>query len=464
MTKKQNFWHPNKLNYLPFQKEGIAFLEKRKGRAIIGDEPGLGKTIQVLGYIANNPDIKKVLVVCPATLKYNWYNETRKWLPANANTVAVLESKKVNLLYKETRVHIINYDIVSAWKEVLANHKFDLLVLDEAHYLKNPTAKRTKAIKFLSKKIKKIIPLTGTPAVNRPIELYNAISLVAPTLFPSYFQYAHRYCNAHHNGFGWDFSGSCREEELHTKLANIMIRRKKEDVLEELPDKRYSYIPFKLNKNCEYYKADKDFLNWIKETKGNKAVKTVSQAIFLTKITYLRKLAVEAVLEDSIAWIKDFLETGEKIIVFAIHKDIISILQNEFKKKCVVVDGSTSLPNRQKAVTDFQNKKEITVFIGNIQAAGVGITLTAASTVVFLELPWTPGELEQASDRCHRIGQKNAVNIYYLLGQDTIEEKLAQIIDSKRKVLSKIIDGKTYDDENTFDTLIKNYINERKGK
>jgi SWI/SNF-related matrix-associated actin-dependent regulator 1 of chromatin subfamily A len=243
-----------------------------------------------------------------------------------------------------------------------------------------------------------------------------------------------------------------------------MIRRKKEDVLDELPDKRYSYIPFKLNKNCEYYKADKDFLNWIKETKGNKAVKTVSQAIFLTKITYLRKLAVEAVLEDSIAWIKDFLETGEKIIVFAIHKDIISILQNEFKKKCVVVDGDTSLPNRQKAVTDFQNKKEITVFIGNIQAAGVGITLTAASTVVFLELPWTPGELEQASDRCHRIGQKNAVNIYYLLGQDTIEEKLAQIIDSKRKVLSKIIDGKTYDDENTFDTLIKNYINERKGK
>jgi SWI/SNF-related matrix-associated actin-dependent regulator 1 of chromatin subfamily A len=205
-------------------------------------------------------------------------------------------------------------------------------------------------------------------------------------------------------------------------------------------------------------------LNWIKETKGNKAVKTVSQAIFLTKITYLRKLAVEAVLEDSIAWIKDFLETGEKIIVFAIHKDIISILQNEFKKKCVVVDGSTSLPNRQKAVTDFQNKKKITVFIGNIQAAGVGITLTAASTVVFLELPWTPGELEQASDRCHRIGQKNAVNIYYLLGQDTIEEKLAQVIDSKRKVLSKIIDGKTYDDENTFDTLIKNYINERKGK
>ena len=112
MTKKQNFWHPDKLKYLPFQKEGISFLEKRKGRAIIGDEPGLGKTIQVLGYIANNPDIKKVLVVCPATLKYNWYNETLKWLPANANTVDVLESKKVDLLYKETRVHIINYDIV----------------------------------------------------------------------------------------------------------------------------------------------------------------------------------------------------------------------------------------------------------------------------------------------------------------------------------------------------------------
>lgn len=464
MTKKQNFWHPDKLKYLPFQKEGISFLEKRKGRAIIGDEPGLGKTIQVLGYIANNPDIKKVLVVCPATLKYNWYNESLKWLPKGANTINILESKKIGPLYKDIRIHIINYDIVSAWREVLSNHKFDLMVLDEAHYLKNPSAQRTKAIKFLSKKVKKIIPLTGTPAVNRPIELFNAISLVSPTLFPSYFQYAHRYCNARHNGFGWDFSGSCREDELHAKLTNIMIRRKKEDVLEELPDKRYSYIPFKLNKNCEYYKADKDFLNWIKVTKGSKAVKSVSQAIFLTKITYLRKLAVEAVLDDSIAWIKDFLETGQKIVVFAIHKDIIAILQSEFKKKCVVIDGSTTISNRQKAVNDFQKKKDISIFIGNIQAAGVGITLTAASTVVFLELPWTPGELEQACDRCHRIGQKSAVNIYYLLGQDTIEEKLAQVIDSKRKVLSKIIDGKTYDEENTFETLIQNYVNERKGK
>jgi len=459
--KVKEYWKPDKLEFLPFQKEGIAFLEMNEGKAIIGDEPGLGKTIQVLGYIANHPEIRKVLIVCPATLKYNWYNEALKWLPKKDCKIGILESKKVSPLYNDTRIYIINYDIVPAWKDILSNFTFNLMVLDEAHYLKNPSTKRTKAVKFMAKKIKQIIPLSGTPAINRPIELYNSIALVAPSMFPSYFQFAHRYCNARHNGFGWDFNGSSNEEELHDALSSIMIRRKKEDVLQELPDKRYSYIPFKLNKNSEYYKADKDFIQWIKETKGKKAAVTVSQAAVLTKITYLRKLAVEAVLDNSIDWIKDFLETDQKVVVFAIHKDIIEILRKEFKKQCVVIDGSTTIKNRQQAVEDFQNKKDVRIFIGNIKAAGVGITLSAASTVVFLELPWTPGELEQACDRCHRIGQKNAVNIYYLLGQDTIEEKLAQVIDSKRKVLSKIIDGKEFEDTETFAQLIKDY--ERKG-
>lgn len=452
-----DYWCPEGREYLPFQKEGIYFLDQLEGKAIIGDEPGLGKTIQALGYLSNHPEIKKVLLVCPATLKYNWYEEAQKWLPKNEATCVILEGKKAWELNGKARIFIINYDVIYAWMEILSNFQFDVIILDEAHYIKNPKAKRTKAVKFICKKIPKIISLTGTPAINRPIELYNMIKLIAPTMFPSYFDYAKRYCAAKYTRFGWDFTGSSNEDDLHELLSKIMIRRKKEDVLLELPDKRYSYVPFPLNKNCEYSKAENNFIAWIHDTKGKDAAMRVAQAEQLTRITYLRKLAVEAVLDDSIAWIKDFLENDQKIVVFAIHKDIVDALKTEFKGKCVVIDGRTSSLDRQKAVTEFQTNNKIKVFIGNIQAAGVGITLTAASTVAFLELPWTPGELEQACDRCHRIGQKNAVNVYYLLAKDSIEESLAQLIDAKRKTLSKIIEGYELDETKTFEELFKKY-------
>lgn len=452
-----DYWHPEGMSYLPFQKEGIFFLDQLNGKAIIGDEPGLGKTVQALGYISNHKELKNVLVVCPASLKYNWYKEIQTWVPKESRSAEILEGQTTSRLKKKTRFYIINYDIINAWKNVLSDFKFDAVVLDEAHYIKNPKAKRTKAVKFLCKGIKKIIPLTGTPAVNRPIELYNMITLIDNTMFESYFHYAKRYCDAKYTRFGWDFTGSSREDELHEHLAKIMIRRKKTEVLLQLPDKRFTYVPFKVPKGCEYEEAEKDFIGWVKETKGKEAAIRVAQAEQLTRISYLRQLAVKAVLRDSVDWIKDFIESGQKIVVFAIHKEVIDVLRKEFKKTCVVIDGTTPSANRQKAVEDFQNNDKINVFIGNITAAGVGITLTAASTVAFLELPWTPGELEQACDRCHRIGQKNAVNIYYLLAKDSIEESLAQVIDAKRKVLSKIIEGKELEETSTFAELFKKY-------
>ena len=168
-------------------------------------------------------------------------------------------------------------------------------------------------------------------------------------------------------------------------------------------------------------------------------------------------MAVEAKLPHAIEWIDDFLDTGEKLVVFCTHKFVVDALMKEFSKEAVKLDGRTSGPDRQLAVDKFQNEPETRLFVGNIQAAGVGITLTAASSVAFLELPWTSGSLRQAEDRVHRIGQKNAVNVYYLLAEYTIEEKIATLLDDKRKVLDSVLDGKETEDSSLIMDLIENY-------
>jgi SWI/SNF-related matrix-associated actin-dependent regulator 1 of chromatin subfamily A len=450
---------PKGLSLMPFQSNGVAFIESRNGNAIIGDEMGLGKTITALAYVSNHPELSPVIIVVPATLKYNWKAEAEKWLLTKRD-IQVLEGKKSKKLKKSTDIIIINYDIISSWVKEIDAIKPKILIADEAHMIKNNSAKRTKAVKRIARKTKHVLPLSGTPAINRPSELYNAISLVEPNLFASFQSYAQRYCNPTYNGFGWDYSGASNLDELYSILSNIMLRRKKEEVLTDLPDKRYSYIKMDLNNKLEYDRAENDFISWVRENKGKRAAQKASQAETLVKISALRQLAVQGSLSNCIEWIKDFIDgSDEKLVVFAVHKFVIAELENTFKDICVKIDGSVATgETRQNIVNKFQTDKKIRLFIGNITAAGVGITLTAASNVAFIELPWTPGDTAQCIDRCHRIGQKNAVNVWYLLPKDTIETKLAEMIDSKRNVLSKVLDGKEIDDENSMiSNLMKGY-------
>jgi len=331
-------------------------------------------------------------------------------------------------------------------------------LVHNCHYIKNNKAKRTKAVKALGKNIPHVIALSGTPIVNRPVEAYNALKLIDDTVVPNFWEYAQRYCGARHTGFGWDFTGASRTEELHEKLTNtVMIRRRKKDVLTDLPDKTYSIVPIEINNRREYHKAESDFIDWIRRNKGDEAAKKASNAEALAKIEALKQLAVKGKINNALEWIRDFLEVDGKLIAFATHKMTIDILMDEFKNVAVKIDGSTSQQARQDAVDKFQTDDSCRLFVGNIKAAGVGISLTAASNVAFLELPWTPGELEQATDRCHRIGQKNAVNVYYLLAQETIEETIAYILDKKRKVLDKVLDGKEPEESTTFNELLRTY-------
>ena len=366
---------------------------------------------------------------------------------------------KVKKLKKSSDIIIVNYDIVYAWRKEIANINPKVLVLDECHAIKTSTTKRTKGVKHIAKKAKHIIPMSGTPAINRPAELYNSIKLVEPELFGSFQSYAQRYCDAYFNGYGWEYKGGSNLEELYDILSNIMIRRKKEDVIEDLPEKRRTFVSLDLTNISDYNKAENDFIEWVRENKGKRAADRASSAEKLVKVGTLRLLAVRGALANSIQWIKNFLDDYDgKLVVFAVHKEIISALMEEFGDIAVKIDGSVPTGEvRQTIVEKFQNDKNIRLFVGNIKAAGVGITLTASSNIVFLELPWTPGELEQAEDRCHRMGQKNAVNIWYLLAENTIEMELAKMIDSKRNILSQVLDGQVISEEDTLSSLLGLY-------
>ena len=375
------------MDLYPYQKDGVAFTEAKNGRVLIADEMGLGKTAQALAWLQLHPKKRVAIIVVPASLKLNWEREAFMWM-RNPN-VEILGGKTP--YPTNGKILVINYDILAAWVDYLIGLKPKVVIADEIHYAKNNGAKRTKALKKLAKHVKHFIGLSGTPIVNRPVEFYNAISMINPNLFPSFWTYTKRYCNAKRNHFGWDFTGATNTDELHQKLRDsIMIRRKKSDVLKDLPDKIRSSIPCELKNRKHYDKAESDFISFVKQTKGEEAAIKASGAETLTKIEGLKQIAVEGKMVQAVEWIQDFLEVEEKLVVFATHKFVVDKLMEVFKDIVVKIDGSVTGAKRQEAVDRFQKDPKTRLFVGNIKAAGVGITLTAASSAVFLELPWTP--------------------------------------------------------------------------
>jgi SNF2 family DNA or RNA helicase len=468
-----------------FQKKGVAFIEANKGRALIADEMGLGKTVEALAWLQLHPKKRPAVVVCPSSLKLNWAREARQWV--SKPKIQILEGTTPEAQLRGDII-ILNYAILKDWVDKIKDSNPQVVILDEAHYFKNNSSKRTKAAKKLAKGIPHVLPMTGTPIVNRPQEALNAIQMVDKSIAPDQWTYLQRYCGAKHNGFGWDFSGASNTDELHQKLAStIMIRRKKKDVLKDLPDKMRSHVPIEIDNLTEYNDAEKDFLSHIRkkteEDIKNEIKQKLDPSLFdkidinqdkidalkeekaqkaeaggaLAKIEILKQVAVHGKMTQSIKWIKDYLNQADKLVLFCTHKFVVSRLMKEFKDIAVKIDGSVPIQAREDAVQKFQNDTSTKLFVGNIQAAGVGVTLTAASAVAFLEYPWTPGELSQAEDRVHRIGQNNAVNIYYLLAEGTIEEKIASMLDQKRKVLDSVLDGEETSADSLFSTLIAQY-------
>jgi SWI/SNF-related matrix-associated actin-dependent regulator 1 of chromatin subfamily A len=422
---------------LPFQKAGVAYaLDKQK--TFVADEMGLGKTIEALATL-KAANAFPALVICPASVKLNWRDEALKWLPGAA--VYVLNGKAPGSALASADIVILNYDILNKWLETLLAIHWAALICDESHYCKNHKAQRTEAVKELAKPIQFRLLLTGTPILNRPQELISQLQILGRLdQFGGFWNFAKRYCAAQQMRYGWDMSGADHLDELQEMLrANCFVRRSKSEVLTELPPKRRVNLPVSLNNREEYDKAESDLIQWLRETKGNAAAAKASANEALVKVEYLKQLAATGKYDAIRDWVESFLETGEKLVLFAWHTDIVESLGARFNAP--VIHGGTSIEDRQAAIDRFQKDPGCNLIVCNIQAGGVGITLTAASNVAFVELGWNPATMDQAEDRLHRIGQAESVTAWYLLAENTIDTRIWRLIENKRQVVNAVSDG-----------------------
>lgn len=463
-----------KQELLPYQKVGVEYVLSRN-RVLIADAMGLGKTVQALAFLQARKDLRPALILCPASLKLNWLSEKERFIEdCPENEAVVLSGTKPYEV--DAPIMIMNYDIIYAWEPVLKD-RIRLAVLDESHYIKTRTSRRTKATIKVVKNAEAIICLTGTPILNRPMDLFTQLNLLAPDEFPSYFDYGRRYCDGHQKTVTiggirggikrkvWDFSGKSNLDELFERLrSTVMIRRLKKDVLKELPPKRLAFVPVELESPEEYLRVEDDFRDWLREQvrKGllDKARLRALRSEAISKVTYLKRVAAQQKLKAAIGWIGDFLESGEKLVVFAHHREIIDTLAETFKG-AAVVKGEMTAEAKHKAVERFQNYSDCKLFIGSIQAAGVGLTLTAASDVAFIEYPWRPADFDQAADRCHRMGQINSVTVWCLKAtiprKETIDDRILGVISRKRRTVDQALDGKKPIKGNIVGDVLRGY-------
>lgn len=415
---------PPDLTYLPYQEDGIAFSRDRKA-VLIADEMGLGKTIQAIGVMNCHPEWDNVLVVCPASLKINWSREIDKWLISPC-----------------TNVRIINYDMLHRLDMDIV---WDAVIFDEMQYCKNKTARRSRYCRSIKAYYK--IGLTGTPILNKPIELWHPLHILQPEVWPrsSYMRYALRYCGAYRGRWGWDVSGATHLDELREILSGVMIRRLKSEVLKDLPPKRRQIIELPrtgISEDLSSRLTQAAVDVYILEGRYRDDVRQLDAklSVVWTGMAALRHEVGLAKVDIALPLLHDAIESSGKVVVFAHHRDVIERLKESLIDYMpVVVHGGTTERARQDAVDRFQSDPKVGVFIGQIQAAGVGITLTAASHVVFLELDWTPGVMSQAEDRCHRIGQRDSVLVQHLVLEDSLDARMAKTLLRKQAIIEKTL-------------------------
>lgn len=431
---------PEGLQYYDFQKKDISKLIACGGSGLNANEQGLGKTITSLGLVNQLEGIEKILVVCPSSLKINWKEEAEKWLidPYHIHIIST-RSDTPTLQRNQKQIFIINYELLSHYPEFIRSYEWDYLFLDEAHKIKNPTAQRTReVIGSFSRGIepipcKRVMPITGTPILSKPKEIWTLLYLLDPVKWKSWDRFVRRYCDP---ATAPDYNGATNMEELHKLLQPYMVRHKKRDVLQELPEKVRQTIS--LNGNKITHRA----LVYEEATLADCVGR--SPAMQFSMIAEARKRTAVAKVPMVIDHVLDTLESNGPLILFAHHHVVIDKIIEELEgkgKRVGEITGTVNNTKRDEAVKKFQNG-ELDVIIGSIGAMGTGLTLTASSQVIFAELPWTPGELVQAEDRAHRIGQKNAVLIQYIVIENSIDQKITRILKTKAEIVDRVIDGK----------------------
>ena len=438
----------SKYNHRPpleHQKEAIEKLVGSR-RFILADDMGLGKTTSTI-IAALETGAKKVLIICPATLKINWKREIENY---SDRSIFISEGKSFST---EHDFVIINYDIIKNFHDtkkkdesqiIAAN--FDLVVVDEAHYIKNPTAQRTKLINDIAKRVDRLWLLTGTPMTSRPMDYFNLLNLIESPVAKNWMAYAIRYCSGYQFNVGgrkvWNVTGSSNLEELRDRTVGLVLRRLKENVL-DLPEKIITPVYLRL-KSKAYEEVMGEYYDWYDKNPEESKSLTVQ----FTKLTKVRQIIADEKINETIELAENIIEQDKKVIIFCNFTDSLNKICQHFGKAAVKVDGSMSKPERQHSVDSFQENEKVKVFVGNIKAAGVGLTLTAGEAVIMNDLSFLPSDHAQAEDRAYRYGQKNNVLVYYPIFENTIEGIIYDILNNKKQVIATVMG----DNQNTSDT------------
>jgi SNF2 family DNA or RNA helicase len=426
----------------PMEHQKVA-IEKllANDRYILADDMGLGKTTSAI-IASMESGAKKVLIICPASLKINWQREIENY---SDKKTLIVEGKKWGSTFD---YYIINYDIIKNYhsmesvalgeeiRQPILKEKFDLVIIDEAHYISNPTAQRTKLINDIVDKIPKVWLLTGTPMTSRPINYYNILKIVQSPIALNWQTYVKRYCGGYQftvNGKKiWNTGGATNLDELRDRTKNLVLRRMKTDVL-DLPDKIIT--PIFLDLKSTFY--DEELEDFMRITNDNKNKESIS--ITINRLMKVRQVIAYEKVEFTSEIIDRCLEQGKKVIVFTNFTMTLDMLHEKYKKNSVVLDGRMSKEKRQQSVDRFQNEDKIKIFISNIIAGGVGITLTSAEVVIMNDLSFVPAHHSQAEDRAFRYGQKKNVIVYYPIFENTMEKIVYNILNKKKNIIDQVM-------------------------
>lgn len=441
MTKEYAPMSPPDLEHYEYQKEGIKFT-RDKFASLIADDMGLGKTPQAIGVINENK-YTSVLVICPANLKVNWLRELNTWLYDMDITVGIATAKNL----PKTDVVIVNYDILSRddVRVAIRSREWDMIIMDEAHYIKNDTAKRTREIvgwrhitPIRPVDGGKLLLLTGTPITNKPIDLWTICHLCRPDLFHNKWAFLQRYCDPRtvytKAGRRRIFDGGSNLNELAAKLSTFMIRRFKDDVLDQRPDKMYSVVEFDAPGWGRSLISEENSLAQFAKDSDRIVIEFGDTSTIRKELGLLK-------VRPSMSRLKDMLEQSDgKIVVFAYHKEVVETITQEFSDIAVMAHGGMSLPKKQKSIDSFQDDPRVRMFVGTIGSAGVGITLTSASTVVFVELDYSPSQMDQAMDRVDRLTQKSPqLNYYFFVYKGSLDANIAYRLVQKKETIEQAL-------------------------
>lgn len=426
----------------PYQRESLTILQKNGYIGLLADEMGLGKTATFLAALHDLKD-SKALVVCPASVKLHWKREAWRHYKIRSTILSGLKIKNRQRV-RDARLVIVNYDILKRWWKFLSFVGFDILGIDECHLLGNPDSLRTRAVKTIASKVERIVGISGTAVTNNVMELFPVLNMLWPEDFDSPYSFGMTYCTAEKSFGKTLFKGIRNGKLLHAKLLKLgMARHTKAEVIKDLPPLIRTVLPVDLPDKArkEYNSAENDLIGWLRVNYPH-AARAAARNERRVRFCYLKQLAVKLKMPSILEWIGNFLEESDgKLLIGVWHRSTTAAILEKYDNLAVVIDGSKTAKQRQQAEDAFQTSKKCRLLLGQLKAAGLGLNLTAAESVLTVEIGWTSAVHQQFEARPHRLTSTHKVHSVYLVAAETIEDKLLKIVQKKSKIADMVLDG-----------------------